>query len=90
MNRAALIEKVNEILGTTKVQAEQITDVIFGAIMDSVKRGDDVAIAGFGKFVLKNTKARDARNPKTGETVKVAASKKPKFTAAKAFKEFVK
>lgn len=90
MNKAALVEKVNAIIGTTKVQAEQVVDTIFDSIVASVKMGEDVAIAGFGKFVLKQTKARDARNPKTGATVKVPAGKKPKFTAAKAFKDCVK
>jgi len=90
MNKAAIVEKVNEILGTTKVQAEQVVDTIFDSIITSVKKGDDVAIAGFGKFSLKHTKAREARNPKTGETVKVPAGKKAKFTVAKAFKDMVK
>jgi len=90
MNKVALVEKVNEMLGTTKAQAEQVVDGIFETIMGSVKKGDDVSIAGFGKFVLKSTKAREARNPKTGETVQVPASKKPKFVPAKAFKDFVK
>jgi len=90
MNKATLVEKVSEMVGTTKIQAESTVDAVFNTITASVKTGDDVAIAGFGKFSLKNTKAREARNPKTGATVHVAASKKPKFTAAKAFKELVK
>lgn len=90
MNKAALVEKVQTVLGGTKVQAEEVVETIFDAIANSVKKGEDVAIAGFGKFSRKESKAREARNPKTGEMVKVPASKKPKFAAAKAFKDLVK
>lgn len=89
MNKAALVEVVNAELGTTKVQAEQVVDTIFNTIVDSLKKGDEVAIAGFGKFSVKLRAARDARNPKTGETVKVKAKKAPKFSAAKALKDAV-
>lgn len=89
MNKAALVEIVNAELGTTKVQAEAIVDTIFDSIVKTLKKGDEVAIAGFGKFTVKLRKARDARNPKTGETVRVAAKKAPKFSAAKALKDAV-
>ena len=90
MNKASLVEAVNEVLGSTKVQAEQVVDTVFDTIVKSLKKGDDVAIAGIGKFSVKMRKARDARNPKTGETVKVPAMKVPKFSAAKALKEAVR
>ncbi len=89
MNKAALVEVVNAELGTTKVQAEAIVDTIFDTIVKTLKKGDEVAIAGFGKFSVKLRKARDARNPKTGATVRVAAKKAPKFSAAKALKDAV-
>lgn len=90
MNKAGLVDAVNAKLGTTKVQAEEVVDTVFDTIVDTLKRGDEVAIAGIGKFVVKHRAARDARNPKTGETVKVAACKVPKFSAAKALKDAVK
>lgn len=90
MNKAALVDKVNEVLGTTKVQAESIVDTVFDSIVATLKKGEEVSIAGFGKFVVKEKAARMARNPKTGEQVKVAASKAPKFSAAKALKDAVK
>lgn len=87
MNKAALVEEVHAVLNTTKVQAEQMVDTIFGSIVKTLKKGDEVSVAGFGKFSVKDKPARDARNPKTGEIVKVKASKAPKFSAAKALKE---
>ena len=90
MNKAGLVEAVHGVLGGTKVQAEQVVDTVFDSIVKTLSKGDEVAIAGIGKFVVKMRKARDARNPKTGETVKVPAMKVPKFSAAKALKDAVK
>ncbi len=90
MNKAALVDKVNEALGTTKVQAESIVDLVFDSITGSLKKGAEVSIAGFGIFSAKQRAARSARNPRTGEMVKVAAMKVPKFRAAKALKDAVR
>ena len=90
MNKAALVDKVHEALGTTKVQAESIVDLIFDTITSSLKKGNEVSVAGFGIFSAKQRAARSARNPRTGEMVKVAAMKVPKFRAAKALKDAVK
>ncbi|MFA6524183.1 MAG: HU family DNA-binding protein [Candidatus Paceibacterota bacterium] len=89
MNKQALVELVHGKLGGTKVQAEEIVDTMFDAITGAMKKGDDVSIAGFGIFSVKARAARMARNPKTGEQVKVAAKKVPKFRAAKALKDMV-
>jgi len=90
MNKAALVEKVNEVLGTTKVQSEEVVNVIFDSITASLKKGDEVSVAGFGIFSAKKRAARSARNPRTGEIVKVAAMNVPKFRASKALKDAVK
>jgi DNA-binding protein HU-beta len=90
MNKAGLVEVVHGVLGSTKVQAEEVVDAVFDSIVKSLSKGDEVAIAGVGKFSVKLRKAREARNPKTGETVKVPATKVPKFSAAKALKDAVK
>lgn len=87
MNKVALVEKLSEALGTTKVEAEKAVDTIFDSIVTTLRRGDEVSVAGFGKFSVKNKAARMARNPKTGEQVPVAASRAAKFTVAKALKE---
>jgi DNA-binding protein HU-beta len=90
MNKAAIVEKVHGVLGTTKVQAEQVVDSIIDAIVSTLKTGQEVSIAGLGIFSVKQRAARTARNPRTGEMVKVSAMKVPKFRAAKALKDAVK
>jgi DNA-binding protein HU-beta len=90
MNKQAIVEAVNGVLNTTKVQAEQIVDKVFDSIVGSLKKGEEVSIAGLGIFSVKARAARDARNPRTGETVKVPAMNVPKFRAAKALKDAVK
>lgn len=90
MNKQSIVEKVNGILGTTKVQAEQVVDAVFDTITSALKSGDEVSVAGFGIFLVKKRAARTARNPKTGASVQVPACKVPKFKAAKALKEAVK
>ena len=89
INKANLIEKVQEENDFTKAQAEQIVDMIFDCIVDEVKKGGTVSVAGFGIFEAKKRAARMGRNPKTGETIQIKASTSPKFRPAKAFKEAV-
>jgi DNA-binding protein HU-beta len=79
MNKQGLVEKVQEVLGGTKADAERAVDTVFDNITKSLKKGDEVSVAGFGIFV---SKKRDA--------IKVPAMNVPKFKAAKALKEAVK
>jgi len=90
MNKANLIEKVQELLGSTKVQAEEVVNGIFDTIAGSLKNGDDVSISGFGIFKSKMRAARTARNPKTGEPVNVPAMQVVKFQVSKTLKDLVK
>ncbi len=90
MNKQAIAEAVQVVLGGTKVQAEQVVDSVLEAIIGSLKKGNEVSIAGLGIFSVKTRAARTARNPRTGEPIKVAAMKVPKFRAAKALKDAVK
>jgi DNA-binding protein HU-beta len=90
MNKLGIVEEVQKVLGGTKVEAEQAVDKVVDTIISSLKKGDDVSIAGLGIFVVKARKARQARNPRTGAMVNVPAMKVPKFRAAKALKEAVK
>ena len=90
MNKQALVEMVHGKIGGTKVAAEGVVDGIIDAIVSTLKKGDEVSIAGLGIFSVKARAARMARNPKTGEQVKVAATTVPKFRAAKALKDAVK
>jgi DNA-binding protein HU-beta len=90
MNKAGIVDAVHKILGGTKVQAEQVVDAVIDSITNTLKKGEEVSIAGLGIFSVKTRAARTARNPRTGETVQVKAMKVPKFRAAKALKDAVK
>jgi len=90
MNKQAIIDQIHEAIGGTKAQAEKAMDVVLEAIVGTLKKGDEVSIAGLGIFSTKTRAARTARNPRTGETVNVPAMKVPKFRAAKALKDAVK
>lgn len=91
MNKQSIVEAVHEKLGGTKVAAEQAVETMIETIMAGLKKdGDEVSIAGLGIFSVKTRAARTARNPRTGESIQVAAMRVPKFRAAKAFKDAVK
>lgn len=90
MKKADLAAMLQDELETTKAQAERLVQMFWDAIADSLSKGEDVDIAGFGKFVVNKRAARTARNPRTGETVQVPATKVPKFKASKALKDAVK
>jgi len=90
MNKQALIDQIHEVIGGTKAQAEKAMDIILESIVSTLKKGDEVSIAGLGIFSAKTRAARTARNPRTGESVNVPAMRVPKFRAAKALKDAVK
>lgn len=90
MNKASIVEKVHEKLGGTKVSAEEAVDTVISCIVEGLKKGDEVSIAGLGIFSAKMRAARTARNPRTGESIQVKAMRVPKFRAAKALKDSVK
>ena len=73
----------------TKVQAEKTIDAVFDTIVKTLARGEEVAITGFGTFRVAKRAARMGRNPKTGESIQIKASVKPKFRAGKVLKEAV-
>ena len=86
MNKAELIEKVAEVTGLSKKEGESAVNAFVDVIQGSLKKGEKVAIAGFGTFDVSHRKARTGRNPQTGEEIKIAESKTPKFKAGKSFK----
>lgn len=90
MNKADIINKVHENLNTTKADAERAVETVIESIIDSLKRGQEVSIAGLGIFSAKMRDARTARNPRTGESIEVPAMRVPKFRAAKGLKDAVK
>ena len=87
MNRSELVAAVASNGGFSKSDAEKIVDSLLAAIADALKRGAEVRLTGFGTFTVATRAAGQARNPRTGEPVIVAASHQPKFKAAKALKE---
>lgn len=87
MNKAELIEKVANETGLTKKDAKTAVDTIFDSIKEATKKDDGVQIAGFGSFIKVKRNARTARNPQTGEAIKVKASTSVRFKPAKAFKD---
>lgn len=89
MNKKMLIDVVSEKLGTTKKDAGAALDAIVEAIIEAVAEGQEVSISGFGKFGVSERAEREGRNPATGESIVIAASKSPKFKAATAFKTAV-
>lgn len=90
MNKADIINKIADEIGTTKADAERAVEVIITAIEKSLKSGEEVSIAGLGIFSAKVRNARTARNPRTGEAIEVPAMRVPKFRPAKALKDAVK
>lgn len=90
MNKAELIDKIAEKESLNKAQAGRILENIIETITSSLKKGDEVALTGFGTFSAKKRAARTARNPKTGEKIQVAAMTVPKFKAGKGLKEAVR
>ncbi len=87
MNKADLINKVAEDTGITKVQANAAIDSITEAITKTLKGGGKVTLVGFGTFSVSKRKARNGRNPKTGETIKIKACKVARFKAGKELAE---
>jgi DNA-binding protein HU-beta len=89
MNKTELVNVVADATGIAKKDVDAVVNATIKAITDALKEGDKVAIIGFGNFEVKATSEREGRNPKTGETITIAASKKPVFTASKVLKDEV-
>lgn len=90
MNKTELIQGVAEKSGLTKKDSEKAVNAILESIMDAVSAGDKVQLIGFGTFESRERAAREGRNPSTGETINIPATKVPAFKAGKAFKDMVK
>jgi nucleoid DNA-binding protein len=88
MNKADLINEVAKVVGTKK-EAQAAVNCVFDSIPKAMKKGSPVTIAGFGSFKVSKRKARNGRNPKTGEVIKIRASKAPKFVASKTLKDLL-
>ena len=89
MNKAELIAAVAENAELTKKDAEKAVKAFIDVVTDELKKGEKVQVVGFGTFEVAERAAREGRNPQTGETMTIAASKNPKFKAGKALKDMV-
>lgn len=85
MNKAELIEQMAKDAGLTKVQANEVLNSFTNAVVNSLKKGENVTLVGFGTFSVSQRAARNGRNPQTGEVIKIKARKLPKFKAGKDF-----
>ena len=90
MNKGELIDMVAGDVGCTKREAKKTVECVFENIADGLAKGDAVRLVGFGTFGIRKRAARDARNPRTGEKIRVQAMKVPFFKAGKELKEKVK
>ncbi len=89
MNKNDLIASVADDIDITKADAARAVDSILEIITKSLKKGGEVRLVGFGTFTVVKRKASEGRNPRTGEAIKIPASKQPKFKAGKALKDAV-
>lgn len=89
MNKTELVAALAKKAELSKSKAEEVLNALLETITTSLKKGNEVKLIGFGTFKVSNRKAQQGRNPRTGEPLKIAASKQPKFTAGKALKDAV-
>jgi len=89
MNKAQFIAALAPHFNDSKKEAAHAVDIVFDTIVRNLSKGEDVMINDFGKFKKVDRKARMGRNPFTGETIKIKASKKARFLPAKALKEVI-
>ena len=89
MNKGELVDKIAEKSGVTKKQADAILTAALESIVDAVSEGQKVTLVGFGTFEPRDRKAREGRNPKTGEALTIPETTVPAFSAGKLFKEKV-
>ena len=89
MKKAEMIEALANETGLSKADVERVFNGTFNLFKDELAKGNNVAVAGFGTFKITERAARDGRNPQTGETIHIAASKSVSFKAGSALKEIV-
>ncbi|MGV0024950.1 HU family DNA-binding protein [Phormidesmis priestleyi] len=89
MNKGELIDAIAQKADVTKKEADAILSAMLDTILETVATGDKVSLVGFGNFEVRDRQAREGRNPKTGETMQIPATRVPAFSAGKSFKERV-
>lgn len=89
MNKGELIDSVASAADVSRAEATRAVDAVIDSVTQSLARGESVSIVGFGTFSVKKRAARTGRNPRTGDTIQIAASNVPGFKAGKALKDAV-
>jgi DNA-binding protein HU-beta len=89
MNKSDLVDAIADAAGLSKADAGRALDATVDTITSALKSGQSVSLVGFGTFTVRDRAARTGRNPRTGETIQIAASKNPAFKAGKALKDAV-
>jgi DNA-binding protein HU-beta len=89
MNKAELVDAIAGAANLSKADAGRAVDAVVSSISSALRKGQQVSVVGFGTFSVKHRAARSGRNPRTGETIKIAASNVPGFKAGKALKDAV-
>jgi DNA-binding protein HU-beta len=89
MNKSEFVHAVAEAAEISKVDGAKAVDAVIAVIEKALKKGDSVSIVGFGTFAVRKRAARSGRNPRTGATIKIKASKVPAFKAGKALKDAI-
>ncbi len=90
MNKQDVVSKIAKDTGITKTAASAALESVIDGITRSLKKGDSVSFVGFGTFKISNRKARTARNPRTGDAIKIPKRRVPRFSAGKALKQAVR
>ena len=86
MNKQESIDAISEKTGISKKDCGELLDACYEVLVEALKAGDELVISGIGKFEVREREERDGRDPRTGATIKIAASKTPSFKAGKTFK----
>jgi len=89
VNKSELIDAVANAADISKADSGRALDAVISAVTKALKKGDQVTLVGFGTFLVRKRAARTGRNPRTGDTIKIKASKIPSFKAGKALKDAV-
>ncbi|BCU83208.1 transcriptional regulator [Polycladomyces abyssicola] len=89
MNKSELVDRVAAATGKTKKESAQVVEAVLSAIAEALRNGEKVSLVGFGNFEVRERAARTGRNPQTGETIQIEASRVPAFRPGKQLKEAV-
>lgn len=90
MNKKEIVSKLAETTNLSKTDTQKVLDGFLDIVMEEIQKGQDITLVGFGTFSASERAARSGRNPKTGETIEIPATKVPKFKPGKTFKDKIK